>query len=84
MCDVLVLRMVGENGITEQGSVLLALLSGTLDHVKLDGECHPRSNPGGEEEVGLPGMSQRWVPSALGCHWHLPAEVLSCRQGIGL
>lgn len=46
--------MDGENGIAEQGKVL----PGTLGHVKLDGECDPRSNRRGEDG-GLLRMSQQ-------------------------
>lgn len=37
------------------------MLPGILDHVKLDGECHPRNNP--EEGDGLLWRSQQRVDS---------------------
>lgn len=51
-------------------------MPGTLDHVKLDGECHPRSNPGGEEVAfSEPGSSSG------GCQLAPPCRSAGLRAG---
>lgn len=62
------------------------MFPGTLNHVKLDGECHPGNEPGGEDEVGLLQTSQLGLDSVRleAClEVAPPCRTAGCTQGIG-